>query len=251
MLATVTGAIQQALSSPSLLRRHIPVAKRPFFALDLALIALGCRCAWLVDVTVVQDAEQVYADFLRFLCQGHGAIFENVRHIYEASSQQSFFFNTQLCRELVRSISDDTAYVRFVFLKQHGEPELLKHPPPDVLSALLTLSETQELPPSLAQHTLIPLAGVLLGYPVAYVPDSISESSTFLAQVPLDVYTCHARSPSWTSPHTFLKFSCPAVLVDREQIVASLMVRFEPRLDELGIRLDVAYSREVMDRVAL
>lgn len=100
---------------------------------------------------------------------------------------------------------------------------------------------------------MIPLAGVLIGYPVAYVPDV---DGAFLAHASLDVFACRVRAPTWE--HGFLKFSCPAVLAAAHpeqlaltRIVASLKTRFEARLKELGLGLIVEHSVEMMDRVAL
>ncbi|KAJ7250840.1 hypothetical protein B0H12DRAFT_656028 [Mycena haematopus] len=132
-------------------------------------------------------------------------------------------------------------------------PQLLAAPPPDVLAALHELAATTpRLPPDLEPRTAIPLAGVLLGYPVAYISDA---GDAFLAQALLDVFTCRVRGPTWE--HAFLKFSCPAVLAAAHpelapsSIVASLKTRYEPRLKELGLGLLVEHSTEIVDRVAL
>ncbi|KAF8147322.1 hypothetical protein K438DRAFT_1626356 [Mycena galopus ATCC 62051] len=99
---------------------------------------------------------------------------------------------------------------------------------------------------------MIPLAGTLLGYPVAYVPDA---GGAFLAHASLDVFECSVRALTWE--HAFLKFSCPAMLAATHpelaptRIVASLKTRFEPRLEELGLVLIVKHETEILDRVAL
>ncbi|KAM6494315.1 hypothetical protein JOM56_010676, partial [Amanita muscaria] len=57
----------------------------------------------------------------------------------------------------------------------------------------------------------VPIAAVLIEYPLAYVPDTTLTS--FLHQIPLDVYECTVRIGSHT--HILLKFSCPAVLGEK------------------------------------
>ncbi|KAJ6477404.1 hypothetical protein C8R47DRAFT_1323368 [Mycena vitilis] len=248
MLTTVIRAVEAALDEQPVLRRRISAPKRRAFALDLGLIALGCRCAWLVDVVVVADAEKVYTDLLRILRQKH-PVFDGVQHLWESSSEQSFFVNSAL-----RQKSESTVnHVAFVLLGQNPQP--LSGPPPGVLVALRMLVDmtTRALSLSVEPRTAIPLAAVLLGYPVAYVPEA---EGTFLAQATLDVYECRVRASGWE--HALLKFSCPAALAvaHREKlasarIVVSLRTRFEPRLRELGLELVVEHSTEVMDRVAL
>ncbi|KAF7346357.1 Thioredoxin-domain-containing protein [Mycena sanguinolenta] len=234
-ISTIINAVRAALSEQPVLR-GISAAKQTSFALDLALIALGCRCAWLVDVTVVADAEQVYDSLLRTLRQF--PICSNPR------PNNPFFVNKTKWRASVDE-------VHFVHLGR--DPQLLPRPPLDVLAALQALTyNPPTLPPGLEPHTIIPLAGVLLGYPVAYVPDA---DGAFLAQASLDVFACSVRAPTWE--HPFLKFSCPAVLAATHpelaptRIAASLKTRFEPRLQELGLGLVVKHSTEIVDRVAL
>ncbi|KAJ6585022.1 hypothetical protein B0H19DRAFT_1107718 [Mycena capillaripes] len=247
MISPIIQAVEAVLHEHPALRR-IAAPKRTTFALDLALIALACRSAWLVDLVVVQHPEQVYADLLRILRQKH-AVFDGVQHVFEPSSEQSFFVNTAL-QQASESATDGVA---FVLLRQ--DPQLLAHPPPEVLAALRALGNTTppSLPPDLEPRTAIPLAGVLLGYRVAYIPDA---ADTFLAQTPLDVYACRVRAPGWE--HAFLKFSCPAALAAAHperlapaRIIASLTTRFEPRLRELELELIVDHSKEIVDRVAL
>ncbi|KAJ7761502.1 hypothetical protein DFH07DRAFT_771368 [Mycena maculata] len=245
----VRQAVEEALSAQRVLRK-LSAQKRKTFSLDLTLIALSCRCAWLVDVAAIPDPQHVYADLLRILRPIH-YIFNGVEHIFEPCSHQSFFVNTT---EIQSGFA--TSDVAFVLLRQ--DPELLAGPPPDVLDALNGLSSTLLLPPDLPPRTTIPVAGVLLGYPVAYVPQSAEPSATFLAQAQLDVYACSVHSPGWEVPHTLLKFSCPAALaaahparLGSARILAELTARFEPRIKELGLRMIVEHTTEIVNRVAL
>ncbi|KAJ7212085.1 hypothetical protein GGX14DRAFT_447305 [Mycena pura] len=237
----VISAVERALAQQHVLRR-ISSQKRRRFALDLAFVALACRSAWLIDIVAVQDPEQVFVDLLRILRQSevHG-VFDSLRYLFESCSQQSFFVN------LTRIQSESATDVAFILLRQ--DPILLVCPPPDVIAALSALATTN--PPALA-------AGLLLGYPVAYVPDVSSESQPFLARTALDVYTCRVRAPTWGSEHTLLKFSCPASLGPAHpeklmpgRIIAGLSERYEPRVRELGLTLIVVHSVETLDRITL
>ncbi|KAJ7784524.1 hypothetical protein B0H16DRAFT_1876963 [Mycena metata] len=247
-MMSVIQAAEEALGEQRMLRR-MPGPKRKVFGFDIGLIALGCRSALLVDAVVVQDPENVYADFLRILRQKH-EIFNSIEHVLEPSSQQSFFVNTAHCKASVSA-----ADVSFVLLQK--EPQLLDRPPPDILAALekLKTATPLSLPNGLLPRTLTGLAAVLLGYSVGYVPDG---DAAFLAQVALDVYACTVRASDWEYVHQLLKFSCPAALGEAHpeqlapaRIVARLTTRLEPRLKELGLTLMVQHSTETMDRVAL
>ncbi|KAJ7069722.1 hypothetical protein C8F01DRAFT_1113737 [Mycena amicta] len=247
---SLTQTIQESLARQPTLRQS-SLHKRKLFALDLALIALGFRTAWLVDTVAVENPERVFADLLNILRTSlkHQDLFKNVEHVLEPSSQYSFFVNTY---QLDRSSLTD---VQFIFLRD-STPELLAHPPADVQSTLAALKLTNLFPPDLTSRTLIPIAAVLLGYPVAYcIPEA--PTSAFLARTPLDVYTCSVRGPNWPHPHTMLKFSCPAELaanaehLEPIQIVSRLKAQFEPRATELGLELVIVHHTETLDRVAL
>ncbi|KAJ7675789.1 hypothetical protein DFH06DRAFT_1317934 [Mycena polygramma] len=246
MITTVIRAVEAALDEQPVLRRRISAPKRRSFALDLGLIALDLprashSCAWLVDVVGSRTPKRYTPIFCAYLAR-NTAIFDGVQHLWEPSSEQSFFVNSAL-----RQTSEATVnHVAFVLLGQ--DPQLLVGPPPGVLATLRMLVETTTpaLSPGLEPRTAIPLAAVLLGYLVAYVPEA---EGTFLAQATLDVYECRVRTPGWE--HALLKFSCPAALaatyperLASARLVASLRTRFEPRLKELGLELIV----EQLDR---
>lgn len=115
------------------------------------------------------------------------------------------------------------------------------------------------LPDGLTQVELVPLAAVLIDYPVAYVPVSPCQT-VFLAEEPLDVY--EVASPldvvnSDTHEFTFLKFSCPQRLTDtcprlsQPHLIQRLRDTFIPRLDKLGAHIVVRHHTETLGRVAL
>lgn len=112
------------------------------------------------------------------------------------------------------------------------------------------------LPPNLSQETLIPLAAILLEYPVAYVPAS-SDQANFLGGVPLNVFSCGLTSAF--AEHVLMKFSCPSDVglqaenLSPTKLMEGLMDRFQERLDLIGAGwvLSLEYHKETHDRVAL
>jgi hypothetical protein len=99
--------------------------------------------------------------------------------------------------------------------------------PPDANELLLDLGSLASIP----EVALVPLAGVLLEYPVAYVVPPNTDA--YLPGVALNVFECtlaDGRDYSW------LKFSCPAALGEHDlcyspsNMLATLHARFGPRL---------------------
>ncbi|KAG5221325.1 hypothetical protein IMY05_C4432000400 [Salix suchowensis] len=84
---------------------------------------------------------------------------------------------------------------------------------------------------------MIPLAAVLLEYPVAYAPPPESALFTFLGGISLDIYEVILISSSSESRrHTLLKFSCPHGLdegLSPEVVKERLYNHFKPRLSAL------------------
>jgi hypothetical protein len=132
----------------------------------------------------------------------------------------------------------------------------------DDLAGELPAPVFRALPGNLSQETTIPLAALLVGYPVAYVPGSPDQSS-FLSNVPLDVYECvltFDESQQVSNLHTLLKFSCPSGLAQDHpdllgppQIIEHLNGRYRNRLQKAApdTKLVVLHSSETLDRVAL
>lgn len=113
----------------------------------------------------------------------------------------------------------------------------------------------------LTQEVMIPIAAILLEYPVGYVPTS-SDQTAFLSREPLDVYVCHLLAHSGAElrdQHILLKFSCPCTIgfehttLSPEQLIDRMKGRFIPRLQKAAdsITMDVLVSIERHDRVAL
>lgn len=116
----------------------------------------------------------------------------------------------------------------------------------------------------------VPLAAVLLEYPVAYVPLD-ADQTVFLTGVGLDVYDCvltfsripdshdTGRGPDGPYEHRLLKFSCPSRLAREATtllpttLIARMQAKFGPRLDAAGCQcnLTVRHATETHDRVSL
>lgn len=126
---------------------------------------------------------------------------------------------------------------------------------PDALALSLSDAFTEEI--------LIPLAAVMIDYPVAYFPASSAQTS-FLEREVLGIY---AVSFTETTPsdstwgigkeYTLLKFSCPQLLIDDyaelspRTLIEKLEVKFAARLEHIGMRILVTHHTETLDRVAL
>jgi hypothetical protein len=128
-------------------------------------------------------------------------------------------------------------------------------------TALRRAPTSLQLPADLPSALSIPLAAILLDYPVAYVPGG--DQVSFLSGVPLVLYRCwvHGYPPSNRERnHLLLQFSCPLSLADVssaptsiEWIVSHLKVMFEPRLLQSlpESTFQVGYEYVTLDRVAL
>jgi hypothetical protein len=135
-------------------------------------------------------------------------------------------------------------------------------------------------------QTLIPFAGLLLEYPVSYVPIS-NQQTAFLPGISLDVYEMVIRcDSSCLSPrleniraryatgansssyqHTFLKFSCPCLIgsdphhaaLSPSNLRDRLFAQFSRRLAEMigmpvpegAEYVSIRHKVELLDRVAL
>lgn len=103
----------------------------------------------------------------------------------------------------------------------------------------------------------VPLAALLLEYPVAYVPENV-QASSHLSRMPLIVYECTltwdvtSLNPIW---HTLLQFSCPALFgkLLTSRILDELTSRFNPRTQQLTAnpKLTIQYRNETRDNLVL
>ncbi|KAG5648408.1 hypothetical protein DXG03_004982 [Asterophora parasitica] len=240
--------------------RKIASQKRRQFVIDIALIGLGIRTGYLVDVVAPQDPVETCPEF------------EAVAHVYEPTSDQSFIVNipTLLCRrtqdDAKASYRDETS---FVLLGKNASFSLCPGPPVELTEALSALVDdaTNHATPApsistrqnLPREMSIPLAAVLLEYPVAYVPFSLEDNVPFLPNVSLDVYEC-VLTLAQGGFHTLLKFSCPSDLGQRYpnllspgRVVADVSAKLNSRIGQKapGMLLEVLHTTATLDRVAL
>lgn len=194
-----------------------------------------------------------------------GRLFDQVVHVFEPESDQSFFVQARLLKEKARGESekDGTQLPAFVQLHRHDDPRIID-PPADVLRVLDRLDSIlrdsphashpcsvslplydvgtpQELSwtENSCQQIMVPLAAILLDYPFAYcLPEADgSSSSTLLSGVELHVFDCWITAPSSKSDDRsrIMQSSCPTALgIDCEVVkkdISSLLAR---RMGRLG-----------------
>lgn len=85
---------------------------------------------------------------------------------------------------------------------------------------------------------IIPLAAILIEYPIAYVP--AADQTSFLSGVELRCFSCsivsasHAQDESEVLP--LMQFSCPvSTLVETGDITEALREKFTHRLERTGL----------------
>jgi hypothetical protein len=209
-------------------------------------------------------------------------LFQVVVHVYEPRSEQSFFINAPL---LLAKLSPASWPV---FVSTDDSPNILAEPPEDIPSLVQNLANQLldrsswndasaiVLPDNLSVTSTVPLAALLLEYPVAYCPGTIA-TGPYLSHVTLDVYEVYVQlldnedkalvqQQTWIPPsdilnrrHSILKFSCPSVLgisfperLSPELLMGQLRSRFNSRItSEIAATVIVHHSIETLDRVAL
>ncbi|KAJ3722040.1 hypothetical protein DFJ43DRAFT_1124489 [Lentinula guzmanii] len=285
---------QETLQLRSFLFSRVSLPRINSFAFDLALVALSIRSGCLVDAFLPKDPCRAFSALLYRLKQ-KSKLFRDVVHIYEPCSEQSFLINPLrlLARYPVEDVSNsqltDWPFSSPIFVSTNSPPEILYTPPEGLFAIVQDLilqisnppstsnqSSTIILPQSLSASLTVPLAAILLEYPVAYCP-SATIGSPFLTNVTLDVYevrlmlnnedvdTSSQRKPT-PSPdddeerdhRTVLKFSCPSGLghsspnLSHQIIKGQLQSCFDHRLANFLHRdLVVHHTIETLDRVAL
>lgn len=250
--------------------RKVRPGKLEQFSSDLCLIAHGIRSACLVDTFTVKDPVSMFSCVLAGL-RSKSATFADIVHWYHPSSLQSFIVNSRALRTFARTLLEDNTAVTYVLLG--ATPTLLNSTPKTVLDVIWAMNadmlESQakvsfSFIDGLTQENLVPLAATLIGYPVAYVPISVDQTS-FLSGHSLDVYeatvvpaaSCTSSLQSSNQSHILLKFSCPRSLSETnrelfpERITKRLQSQFLERLSSIGSSLLVHHHVEVVDRVAL
>lgn len=205
--------------------------------------------------------------------------FRSVTVLSDALSTQTFFINVHLLRAVIgdnprhngKHMVDN--WPLFVHLIK--PPEVVEQAPAHLAKLaeeVCRIGEADEVPIIFSMSDAatiidaVPLAAVLLEYPVAYVPASAQQTS-FLEGATLDVYECILTwTPAGAYPaglqrgkHTLLKFSCPNTIgtthpeLSSDRLARRLKSRFQPRLQQIGFScaLSVIHTTETHDRVAL
>ncbi|PBK97406.1 hypothetical protein ARMGADRAFT_1060622 [Armillaria gallica] len=197
------------------------------FAVDLSLVALSIRTGYLADTYATRTVFEKLVIALR----KRNALFNDIIHLYEPTADQSFFINVPRFHSRAPEFRDT------IYVSVSGH---FVSPPESVLNTLRSI-EIQPtdisctLPSELPVDITVPLAAVLLEYPVAYVPHGAVSPE----RQSLDVYEC--LLPGGV---TIVKFSCPSSLVNREIITKSLRLRF-------GTDVEVKCTSETVDRLVL
>ncbi|KAL4080754.1 hypothetical protein J3A83DRAFT_64378 [Scleroderma citrinum] len=241
----------------------IHLQRSHYIPLSCQIIHPSCRCAYLVDAVTPLDPVRTFSSLLQNL-RDKSAVFRDVVLWIDSTHLQTFFVNTRLFDE---KTVDSSMNPTFVLLDKDLTVSTL---PPDGLTEVLlgmhvAMASREALsfffPDNLTQVVLVPLAAVLVDYPVAYVPVSPAQT-VFLGAEPLDVYEVASPldtvNPSTRShDFTFLKFSCPQKLADicpqlsQAHLVQRLHDIFTLRLDIIGASITVGHHTETLDRVAL
>ncbi|KAI0729626.1 hypothetical protein C8Q72DRAFT_304915 [Fomitopsis betulina] len=255
------------------------------FSLDLCFVSLGVRTGYLFDAFALPEKLErritLFCELLVTLRQV-ATVFQDVIVLHEPTSDQLFFVNSHLlerrCAQILSSDNHD-AEPWPMFLHLLEEPTLVGFPI-QLAGLLRELCARGEKHAGLPRPTIltvshpldisvsVPLAAVLLEYPVAYVPLD-ADQTAFLTGVGLNVYECvltFSQVPGDTGSgsdrpyeHTLLKFSCPSRLAGEATtllpttLVERMQARFGPRLDAAGCQCKwaVRHATETHDRVSL
>ncbi|KAF9029787.1 hypothetical protein BDZ89DRAFT_696065 [Hymenopellis radicata] len=173
------------------------------FATDLALVVLSIRTAYLVD------AVSMDFDTLLINLRAKDPLFSDIVHLYDPASDQSFFVNVSLF--LAQDYVEETTFIAA------SSPPRIVQPSERLCKTWRMLRETIDsssttfrLPDALSPCVTVPLAALLLEYPVAYVP----EAGPGPMHVTLQVYECSITLPTGLAGIGVVKFSCPQGIVE-------------------------------------
>ncbi|KAF9046596.1 hypothetical protein BJ165DRAFT_1178222 [Panaeolus papilionaceus] len=260
-LGEVVRRIQDQLASSVEIRLRLSFHNIHMFARNLALVALGVRTGYLLDIFILEKPFETFDKILLALRSSSQTTdyFSEVIHLHEPVSQQSFFLNTRLtAASLSRTLlgadhgSDDIA-----FIKLSEPPEIMDGPPDTVLQVCTTLSQqlsdlplstSFSLPENTPATVSVPVAAILLDYPVAYVPNSTDGGP--LSNVSLNFYEAILTWSSEVTPtkhnkrditqHSVMKFSCPSSLSEVDHlspraITNRLQIMFQERSTANGV----------------
>ncbi|KAF8964404.1 hypothetical protein BDZ97DRAFT_1816376 [Flammula alnicola] len=279
--------IQDEVKGLPVLRKHLSGYNQRTFSSDLSLVANCIRTGYLVDLFAPKDPVDLFSQLLSALRSDRRTkeIFAPVVHVFEPSSEQSFFVNARLLASRIKAlVSGSSTYSTNprgspVFLHLQSPIKPLEEPPNrllQVLKSLLPLTATPDplplsfsLPDDITIETAVPLAAVLLDYPIAYVPSP--SYNNVLSGLPLDFYECvlisrggdqsiGGKAENQDDSRTIMKFSCPTEMASEEdsnrlqpeRMMAELKEMFMERLRLIGdttMEVTIVHSTQTLDHV--
>ncbi|KAG6377163.1 hypothetical protein JVT61DRAFT_1215 [Boletus reticuloceps] len=181
--------------------------KRLEFAIHVCLVAHGVRTGYLVDTLCPPNPTDTFRTLLMTL-RTKSAVFKHVMVWHHTPTTQSFLVHVPRLQDKITALLDGAG--ECVFIKLDKCLSVFKDPPDALREALEGVRSTMaESPDALVlslselftQEILIPLAAVVIDYPVAYFP-AFSTQTSFLEREPLDIYTVSFKWTSETSDFT-------------------------------------------------
>ncbi|KAN0087636.1 hypothetical protein V8E55_006257 [Tylopilus felleus] len=244
-----------------------PHTKRLEFAVHICLVAHHVRTGHLVDALFPPNSTAALGSLLMAL-RKKSAVFKDVVCWHHVPTSQSFVVHVPHLQAKITALLDGVEAC--VFIRLAERPSVSRDPPGALQDALggmrFAMTESPDtlvlsLSELFTEEVLIPLAAVVIDYPVAYFPAFPAQTS-FLEGEPLDVYTV---SFEWTSEstsslvgeHVLLKFSCPQILASSHAelsprtVIRNLHVKFAAVLERIGASISVTHRTETLERVAL
>ncbi|KAF9483475.1 hypothetical protein BDN70DRAFT_799584 [Pholiota conissans] len=241
------------------------------------------RTGYLVDLITPKNPVETFSSLISALRKNQHTknLFASVLHIFEPCSEQSFLINSRMLSgrlqpgsHVVKKYTGSCVALPLFLRLQALEIEAVEKVPDklqqilDCLQSLMTLDSLPasfSLPAGVTLESAVPLAAVLLDYPIAYIP---STSSNALSGVPLDLYECvltfgnsdgATESDVKHNTHTIMKFSCPAKMGDKspdrclpEKLILQLKELFATRMHLIGdpsTAVDVVHSTRTLNHI--
>ncbi|KAF8558248.1 hypothetical protein OG21DRAFT_1504295 [Imleria badia] len=198
-------------------------------------------------------------------------VFKDVMCWHHSPTTQSFLVHVPLLRAKIAALLNGAGECAFIKLDKCLS---VSRDPPNALREALyamgfAMSESPDalvlsLSELFAQETLIPLAAVVIDYPVAYYPAFPAQTS-FLEREALDIHTVSVEwiekasdvTLAFGREHVLLKFSCPQVLASNHAelspstVIRKLYAKFATTPERIGGSILVIHRTETLERVAL
>ncbi|PPR04103.1 hypothetical protein CVT24_010676 [Panaeolus cyanescens] len=279
LLQDVITLIQDQLRLITELRRRVYYSKLDVFATNLALVALGIRAGYLLDIFTFEKPVDLSNKILSALraCTTTKEYFSEPTGFSTASEE--FFIQHHIRETVWRSRDRRSALLNSIFelLIETTELKKLRVVPEPILQCCSYLQEylsaapvplSISFPEDMSTTVAVPVAGVLLDYLVAYVPESAEAAP--LSNISLDFYEVIIISKGHTPPsrtgtkgttdtfrHSIMKFSCTSSLSGMEDlqpqtIIDRLQTLFEGRLKESNVHgsIEIVHSTALVPHLS-